>query len=41
MPKSMQREHDVILESWRERASWDNIHKKRYIFAMTKDRICF
>lgn len=41
MPKSMQKQHDVILESWRERASWANIHKTRYIFAMTKDNVCF
>jgi hypothetical protein len=37
----MQDEHDVILDSWRQRASWDNVQKIRYIFAMTKDHICF
>lgn len=41
MPKSMQQEHDVILESWRQRGSWANIQKIRYIFAMTKGHVCF
>jgi hypothetical protein len=29
------------LQSWRERASWANVHKIRYIYAMTKDHVCF
>jgi PAS domain S-box-containing protein len=41
MPKSMQKEHDAILNSWRERASWENIHTTRFIFAMTRDNVCF
>ena len=41
MPKSMQKEHDIILQSWRLRCSWANINKMRYIFAVTKTNICF
>jgi hypothetical protein len=41
MPKSMQKEHDILLESWREKASWANIYKTRFIYAMTKDHVCF
>ncbi len=41
MPKSMQKQHDFILESWRETCSWSNFHKIRHIFAMTNERTCF
>lgn len=41
MPKSMQAEHDYILEKWCKESSWYNIGVMREIYILHKNRNCF